>query len=244
MRFSRIPLVLATVTALTVSMSIVASAQPSRYCFESSIRTSDGVHFTVTMADGWNTTCWPDQVVGIDIYRRGLGIRCGDDFRITATPLPWTENPIPGNGAYVRAEIIDPTAQPNTAYRYLARAVDAERDPVAGNPDAPMGMATTGEALVAHGRLAMVPAGCTSSEIRIFDCDAECFHPYLRVPSVPAEFQHYVDSATQLLIYGEVATARDCNFLAPFLRLTRAVPAECVLGIEPVTWSSVKRLYD
>lgn len=247
MRSSRSLLVL----VIAIGALISATASPGvvqAVCFEASLVSqveADGMHLQITLTQwSWSTYCWPNELAGVDVYRRALGTTCGPLVLVTDEPIPWTGLPAEGE-PFAFGEIVDSGVEGNTAYEYVARAVDAQRKAVAGNPDAVIGYASTGEALIGHGYLVATP-DCGISFIQWIDtCEDACFpRPFVGSP-VPADVSPYFNSETSLRIYGEFngVSPSFCNVHWPRVFISRVEVSSCIVAVQPVTWGNVKSVY-
>jgi hypothetical protein len=242
--FPGLPILVAVVGAL-----LLATAGPTQaVCFEGSLVTqmeADGFHVQITLTQSsWSTQCWPSEPVGVDVYRRELGATCGPLLLVTGEPLPWVA--LPGEGQpVVLGEIVDESAATNTAYEYVARAVDAQRGAIPGDPDAVLGYATAGEAMIGLGELVAAPDCGVSFVQWIASCDGACFpNPFVGSP-VPAEVLPYFNSGATLRIYGEFdgISPTLCNVHLPRVLITRVEEGTCVVPVQPTTWGAVKSVY-
>jgi hypothetical protein len=224
----------------------VFAATSDYVCFESTLDThteADGFHVQITLS-WWDwANCWGSEPAGVDVYRRALGSVCDPEVLVTDEPLPWT-GLLPYGDPVVLGEVVDATAVANTAYEYVARAVDAERNPVPGDDDAVLGYASAGEALIGHGTLVAEP-DCGISSILWLDACAGACYPRPYVGSLPAEATPYVNSETELRVYGEFNGLSEsfCNVHWPRVLVSRVEPGLCTVAVEPVTWGVIKSLY-
>jgi hypothetical protein len=246
MRFPHTPLLLPIVIcALLPAAAFAGTAGPN--CFESEVAAqmeSDGLHVQITLTNWDWGFCWIADPAGVDVYRKTMGyLSCGALVRVTDEPLPWTglgdvDQPI------VLGEFVDASAEANTAYEYVGRPVDAERNALPGENDIVLGYASAGEALIGHGRLSS-STGCTSQDAWIDLCEQECFgSPFIN--SAPAEVWSHFNDGVTYSVYGEftgLSEYRFCNLRYPVATITRVVPGLCIVATEPVSWGVVKSKY-
>jgi hypothetical protein len=247
------------IPALTFFLSLAAvsigSAQTTgTFAFDPKLSSSvqqDGLHLQIELdSTMWGLShTWTVTPAGLDLYRSDLGSYACSWVRITDTPLPWSW--VDEDDPHAVFEYVDTTAQPGRGYVYMARSVDAQRQPIAENDDAPLGPATHGEALIAHGALYAGPGGCGLSYVQqVYDlCPLECsivepLRGYY-VSNVAADVVQYFNTGIPLLLYGEITGAQDfvCQQNEYWANLTAAVPSLCVVSVQETHWSNVKRLY-
>jgi hypothetical protein len=170
--------------------------------------------------------------VGFDLYRTTLATTaCAQEVRLTDQPILWPGGPFPATAA-----LTDAAVTPNTAYRYRIAPVDAQRNPA--NLIGTGGEATTGVALLTHGRI----FNALWLGYWCYLCPQECIGDgQLRLPS---ELLPYADTDVSLLLYGEiVGVTFDSNAYWPIYQIDHGVPSGCVLAVQPSTWSLVKYSY-
>lgn len=229
-------------------LSAVPADAVESVCFEGSLVSSmefDGLHVQVSLTQwAWSSYCWTNELAGVDLYRRGLGISCGPLVLVTDEPIPWTGLPAEGV-PFVLGEVVDDGVEENMAYEYVLRAVDAQRNAVAGNVDAVVGYVSTGEALIGRGILVAGP-DCGISSIQWIDgCAGECFpKPFVDSP-VPSDVLPYFNSGTTLSIYGEFdgVSPSFCNVHWPRAIISRVEESACIVPAQPMTWGAVKVIY-
>lgn len=199
---------------------------------------ADGLHLDVSLDWGYNA--WPTQPAGIDLYRRDIGVSCGSWDLVTSEPVPWDWQADPYPTPHMSFEVVDDTAQPGQGYVYQVRAVDADRNAIAENPDTFLGVATHGVALLGHGTLYGGPGGCGESYVQVIEnCAGECFPP-LRFGGEP-EIAQYINSGTPVLVYGVITNVMwTCQQNEIIAHLYTATPAGCVSPVEATTWGSIK----
>jgi len=212
---------------------------------------SDGLHLQIELDNtAWGLSqFWSVVPDGIDLYRSDLGTQSCSWVRITDEPLPWAW--AEASDPHATFDFVDTTAQPGHGYVYMARSVDAQRQAIPENSDAPLGPATYGEALVGHGKLYAGPGGCGISYVQdVFDlCPAECslVEPLrgYHVADVTPDVVQYFNTGIRVLLYGEITGAQDwdCGANLYWINVTSAVPTECVVAVDETAWGNVKRLY-
>jgi hypothetical protein len=190
----------------------------------------------------WTFSVWHVTPAGVDVYRRPLTTTSCAWERITDEPVPWTWD----DGAEPRMsfELLDTTAEPGVGYVYLGRAVDENRNQIPENPDASLGAATHGVALIAHGTLYAGPGGCGESWIQmVFTCGSGCLTGG-RFGAVAPEVYAYVNTGTPLLLYGTVSGYMGhCGMSETVFDFASGVPMGCDLPTKQSTWGHVKSLY-
>jgi hypothetical protein len=174
------------------------------------------------------------NAVAFDVFRKTLGYECGSEERVTDEPLAW---PVTADPVF-EVGFTDPDVTSDTAYRYEARAVDAERNPAQGIMPpfggSVWGYGVVGVALLAHAQLFWGD----NFTLSVNSCPGECFADGLvrATPELPL--------GTTLLLYGNrVDVDYQSNLWWPLLVLTSTSPAPCIVAVEPARWSTVKRLY-
>jgi hypothetical protein len=178
---------------------------------------------------------WRGNAVAFDVFRRTLGHECGPEERVTDQPLPWPCMEGPG---VFEVHFSDPDVTPDTAYEYEVRTVDAERNPAQGLVQPPVrGYGVVGVALLAHGQL----VEGDNFTVMLAGCPAECFPTGLSSVS-PVEFG--LPWGTTVNLYGDgVSEHYYSNLWLPSFHVTSISPATCLVAVEPVRWSTLKRLY-
>lgn len=173
------------------------------------------------------------NAVGFDVFRRTLGYECGSEKRLTDEPIPW---PVTGNPGF-EVSFADPDVAPNTAYRYEARPVDAERNPAEGAlVTSVWGYGVVGVALLAHGQLVLGD----NFNVIVGTCPDECFPACLLTGISVSDEQ--LESTVEL--YGNGVNVESySNQWNPQLYCTSISPAPCPLAVEHVGWSALKVLY-
>ena len=158
-------------------------------------------------------------------------------------PWTWDLSGAPPSPAFV---FVDATAEVDQLYEYEIRAVDDERNAVAGNDDTSLGFHAWGEALIGHGQIVSSFCPCPQpcqQPVDLVPCPTECF-PDLDQPWPPAVMQAYVDTGQSVLLYGEVHTGQRCGSdIAENAGVTRVEASTCIVAVQPTTWSASKRLY-
>ncbi len=206
---------------------------------------TDGLHLTIGLENtGFGFVRWDRAPAGVDLYRRPLGIQCGDAVRLTDTPIAWNWNDLARFPEFaLQIRYVDATTVEGVGYRYELRAVDADRNPVAGDPDAVVGFATHGEALLGHGYLWSGGDCGLSYTQEVQTCVDECFPGVLA--STASELSPYFNTGQTLLLYGRITGVMRlfCNGSIAQAFFTRGVPSRCVVGVEAMTWTAAKRLY-
>ena len=96
---------------------------------------------------------WQETPNGVDLYRRLVGIECGAFERISPAPFAWVWDRENSYYNPMNIDYVDTTTFAGTAYEYMIRAVDSERNPIPTNPDVLVGYATNGDALIGHGTI-------------------------------------------------------------------------------------------
>lgn len=231
---------------VAVSLLATGVAQPINLnpAMTSSLE-ADGLHLTIGFDNnGFGPVTWPQMPSGVDLYRRSLGLECGDAVRVTDAPIPWSWNdqaPFPEFALQI--QFVDPTTADGTGYRYEVRAVDGDRNPIAQDPEAVVGFATHGEALLGHGSLLSGGDCGLSFTQEVEPCPNECFPAAL--VGVPDELAPYFNTGQTFLLYGSITGVSRffCNTSIPQAVLTRGTPSLCVVGVAPMTWTEAKRLY-
>ena len=219
---------------LTLAILSLSAATPhaGSGCFSVSITGEYvGGEFHVTMSDGYYPDhCWTD-VTSFLVFRSQLGSQCGPDILVTPQPLLFDSS--------LHAEIVDAGVDPNKAYRYWAMPLG-----LPGNPNVEIGYVTTGVALIAHGTLYQAPDCGISGVTSVIWCESTCFLPAL-VWSYPAEAVPYINTDTELLVYGEVAGLFGgfCNTQITTVTIASVEESSCIVAVRPSTWGAVKAVY-
>jgi hypothetical protein len=232
---------------LLIALGVLLSAGTANaICFHGELTSSmeaDGLHVQITLSWwGWDN-CWDPVPVVVDVYRRTLGSECGPMVLLTETPVSWpglTEN----SGPVDLDEVIDGDAEAGVAYEYILRAVGAGREPIPGDDDVVVGYTSVGDVLISHGTLVAFPDCGISGISYLNPCGETCF-PQYHVPFYPSEVGQYVNTDTELLVYGHFETEWSyfCNSYVPRAVITSANPGLCVVAVEETTWGVVKSLY-
>lgn len=232
--------VLASVLALTILQAAPASGQcPYReVVIGYFLATYDGSAMQLRL-DLENGYWWPGthrgNAVAFDVFRKKLGYECGPEERVTGEPIPWATE----CEAFV-ANLTDPNVPLDTAYAYEARPVDADRNPAQAPPgqvvDSFRTYGVAGTALLAHGYLNQGD----NFTLFVNSCPNECLGSGLLRPTRYDTF----DLASPVVVYGDrVGVEYYSNGLATTLYATSVTNSQCLIAVEPVEWSTVKRLY-
>jgi hypothetical protein len=232
-----LPLVCAFILLSAVSAQAVFEFEPM---LESYVAV-DGLHLQVSLE--WGYQSWPTEPAGVDLYRRPIAVSCGAWQLVTPQPVPWDWQDEPYPTPHVSFEVVDDGAQPGQGYVYEIRAVDENRNAIAGNTDIFLGVATHGVALLGHGTLYGGPGGCGESYLQVVEnCYSECFPP-LRFTGEP-EVTQYINTSTLVYVYGVIENVMwTCQANEIVAHLSTATPGECATPVEPSTWGSIKSLY-
>ena len=176
------------------------------------------------------------NAVAFDVFRTTLGYACGPEERVTDQPIAW---PVTEGAEVFEVNLTDPDVTSDTAYRYEARPVDAERNPAQGElVGSVWGYGVVGVALLAHGRL----WEGDNFTVRLEGCPDECLPTGL--VSVPGVTWEEVPWGSTVEVYGNGVSPRYySNTWLPFLEGTSISPAPCLVAVAPVGWSALKRLY-
>jgi len=174
---------------------------------------------------------------GFDVYRITLGVgECYTEHLTPQQPIAFPAAPFPTSITFS-----DASAQPNTAYHYLAYPVDAQHQRLPGGIPV-RGEVTTGVALFAHGRIvydAMIPG----TGYGAFRCFGDCLSQETVLPP-PDAVMPFVGTGTPLRLYGTVANIISAyNTWIPVFRIDHGSPSDCAVAVTPATWSTAKRLY-
>jgi hypothetical protein len=185
----------------------------------------------------YNTNCWND-VVGVFVFRRTVGVTCIEEVQVTPTLLDWNEDAAPLE-LFVSAQIVDTGVEANRAYQYIARPVG-----FVPNDDCILGYVSTGPALIGRGMLYQAPDCGFSGLSSVGICLPDCF-TFGYFNDLPAEGVPYINTGTSLAIYGEFAGVISgvCNASFPVLNITDVEEASCVNAVETMSWGAVKAKY-
>ena len=201
--------------------------------------TFDGAAMQVRLSLGCGRSWWPTtgrgNAVAFDVFRRTLGYECGPEERVTDQPLAW---PVTEDDVF-EITFTDASVTPNTAYRYEARPVDAERNPARGEQVSGVwGYGVAGVALLAHGQLLQDDFPW----VNVGECPGECFVSAL--VTGPGLSETPLPWGSTVNLYGSsVYVNHDFNIWSTYLWVTSINPAQCIVAVESVKWGMVKRLF-
>jgi len=245
----RSPTIATCAVALALSTAIPVTAPtnpPPPYWVSGGIWSTpvDGnLHLHIEFMDWWQApgVAWLETPAALDLYRRLVGVQCSDFERLNTEPFPFSwlggwYNPLD-------LDFVDTTTKVGHVYQYMIRAVDANRDPVAANPDVLVGYVTNGEALIGHGTIVSSNrCGYPAPDLVHRPCPEECF-PWLSC-GPESDLLPLVDTGQTVRLYGRIETGYHCEFgFDDYADVTRAEPSTCIVAVEAMTWGEVKRIY-
>lgn len=181
----------------------------------------------------WGPSICRGNAVAFDVFRTALGYQCGPEVRVTDPPIPW---PVSEDDVF-EITFIDPGVSPNTAYRYDARPVDAERNPAQGTGSV-WGYGVVGVALLAHGLLEQ----SDFPWVNVGGCPGECFVTGL-VTGLEVPWNELPLGSTVNLYGSSVYVIHQFNVWSTALWGTSISPSGCLVAVESLGWSTVKRLF-
>lgn len=173
------------------------------------------------------------NAVGFDVYRKTIGYLCGPEERVTDQPIAWVAE----CDAEIDLSFTDPNVKLDTGYQYEARPVDAERNPAQGDGvSSILGYGVAGTAVVAHGEVWPSDNFTTYAG----SCPEECFPGGL--VDAPSIYEYWGTTVT--IIATEASVRYHSNLWVTLFHGSSVNRSRCLVAVEDVDWSAVKRIYD